>query len=279
MKIRAKTIRYTALGLCFGLMVSCTAPATNRQPETEAGNYQLVWADEFDYTGLPDTSKWSFDTEGNAWGWGNNEAQFYTSSDPDNASVKDGQLFITALKEEMNGHSYSSARLRTAKKGDWLYGRFEVRAKLPSGRGMWPAIWLLPTDWEYGGWPQSGEIDLMENVGYAPDTILSTVHTEAFNHVRGIQKGDSIVISTCYTDFHVYRLDWEADSMAMFVDGQHVFTFRKEGSSFAAWPFDKRFHLLLNVAVGGNWGGKFGIDDSIFPRTMVVDYVRVYQRK
>lgn len=260
------------------LFMSCSG-GPQKQVQTETENYRLVWSDEFDYTGLPDSSKWSFDTEGNAWGWGNNEDQYYTSDKLQNAEVKDGMLYITALKEELNGKQYTSARLRTARKGDWLYGRFEIRAKLPEGRGMWPAIWFLPTDWEYGGWPASGEIDLMENVGYMPDTILSTVHTEAFNHTKGTQKGDSITINTCYSDFHVYRLDWEEQQLSMFVDDQHVFTFKKEGYNFAEWPFDKRFHLLLNIAVGGGWGGTKGIDDSIFPQAMVVDYVRVYQKE
>lgn len=274
--MKAQILGYTLAATAL-IFMACSVK-TKKQVPTEAENYQLVWSDEFDYSGLPDSTKWSFDTQGNSWGWGNNEDQFYTANDIDNAEVRDGLLYINALKEELNGKKYSSARLRTAQKGDWRYGRFEIRAKLPEGRGLWPAIWFLPSDWEYGEWPKSGEIDLMENVGYMPDTILSTVHTNAFNHLKGTQKGDSITVPTCYSDFHVYRLDWDERQMAMFVDDQQVFTFEKRGSSSDEWPFDKRFHLLLNVAVGGNWGGSKGIDDRIFPQSMVVDYVRVYQK-
>jgi len=241
--------------------------------------YTLVWSDEFDYSGLPDTTKWSFDTDGNANGWGNNEAQCYTRDRLQNANVKEGYLTITALKEDYQGKKYSSARLRTISKGDWLYGRMEIRAKLPDGRGMWPAIWMLPTDWAYGGWPASGEIDIMENVGYDPFWIVASAHTKLYNHVQGTQKNNKIRIPDCYSDFHVYALEWEASEYRVFVDNQHYFTFKNEGTGSKAWPFDQRFHLLLNVAIGGNWGGAHGIDDTIFPRAMVVDYVRVYQEK
>lgn len=144
----------------------------------DKGGWKLIWSEEFDYTGFPDSTKWSYDTEGNVYQWGNNEAQYYTSGRKENAWVSDGVLRITALKEPMEGRSYTSARLITKGKGDWLYGRFEIRAKLPTGRGTWPAIWMLPTDWEYGDWPKSGEIDIMENVGYDPDTIVGSSHTE-----------------------------------------------------------------------------------------------------
>lgn len=240
--------------------------------------WELVWSDEFEYTGLPDSTKWEFDTEGNAWGWGNNEAQFYTSARTENASVKDGMLYITALKEDLEGKKYTSARLRTKGKGDWLYGKFEIKAKLPEGRGLWPAIWMLSTDWEYGGWPASGEIDIMENVGYMPDTILASAHTKTYHHTIGTQRSDTIVIPTCYDEFHLYQLEWQPDSYTVSVDDKPYFTFRNEGTGPNEWPFDKRFHLLLNVAVGGTWGGSRGIDDSIFPQSMVVDYVRVYRQ-
>ena len=242
-------------------------------------DYSLVWSDEFDYSGLPDAMKWSWDVDGNASGWGNKEAQFYTKDRIQNAAVKDGFLTITAIKEDFQGKKYTSARLVTKSKGDWLYGRVEVRAKLPEGRGMWPAIWMLPTDWEYGGWPASGEIDIMENVGYDPYVIVASAHTKSYNHVQRTQKNNKITIQNCYTDFHVYALEWEASEYRVFVDDQLYFTFKNEGTGFKEWPFDKKFHLLLNLAVGGNWGGSKGVDDTIFPRSMVVDYVRVYQKK
>ena len=243
------------------------------------GDYELVWSDEFNYTGLPDSKKWSYDTDGNAGGWGNNEAQYYTSGSLKNSEVKDGLLYINAIKEDFEGKKYTSARLVTRTKGDWLYGKIEVRAKIPDGRGMWPAIWMLPTDWTYGGWPASGEIDIMENVGYDPFVIVASAHTQAYNHVQGTQKSGKVNIADCYTQFHNYILEWEANEYRVYVDDKLVFTFQNEKKGFPVWPFDKRFHLLLNVAVGGNWGGAKGIDDTIFPRSMAVEYVRVYQKK
>jgi beta-glucanase (GH16 family) len=239
----------------------------------------LVWSDEFDYTGLPDTSKWSYDIAGNESGWGNKEEEFYTQARLKNAEVKNGFLNINAVKENYNGFKYTSARLITKFKGDWLYGRFEIRAKLPSGRGMWPAIWMLPTDWAYGGWPSSGEIDIMENVGYNPYVIVASVHTYSYNHVLGTQRSNNISVFDCYNAFHVYALEWDANVCRVYVDDQLYYTFMNAGTGYKTWPFDKRFHLLLNVAVGGTWGGAMGIDDTIFPRSMLVDYVRVYQVK
>ena len=258
-------------------LMGCMQKKAAQETVEELG-YRLVWADEFDYSGLPDSNKWSYDTKGNAYGWGNNEDQFYTEKRLENAEVREGKLFIHALKEDFEGKKYTSARLISKGKGDWLYGKFEICAKLPDGRGMWPAIWMLPTNWEYGGWPASGEIDIMENVGYMPDTILASAHTKTYNHSIGTQRSDTIVIPTCYDQFHVYGLEWEPEEYRVYVDNQHYFTFKNEGTGPNEWPFDKRFHLLLNVAVGGNWGGRMGVDESVFPRTMEVDYVRVYQK-
>ncbi len=239
---------------------------------------QLVWADEFNGKGLPDTTKWNYDMgKGcpNNCGWGNNELQYYTNQG--NARVENGFLMIEAKKEKMGGAEYSSARMATKFKGDWKYGRIEVRAQLPAGRGMWPAIWMLPTDWTYGGWPKSGEIDIMENVGYWPDSVLSTVHTNAFNGMKGTQKTQGLNYKDISTAFHVYSMEWEADEIRFYVDKALCNRFKNTHKNVDEWPFDQRFHLLLNIAVGGNWGGKYGVDDSIFPQKMLVDYVRVYQ--
>ncbi len=265
---------------CLGSVLApgCVKPDDPKPvPEKPSLVKTLMWSDEFDYTGLPNSAKWSYDTAGNAGGWGNNEKQFYTQARLKNAEVKDGYLSITARKEEYKGFQYTSARLVTKGKGDWLYGRMEIRAKIPDGRGMWPAIWMLPTDWAYGGWPASGEIDIMENVGYDPFVIVASAHTEKYNHSIGTQKNATINIPTCYSEFHVYTLEWEIKEYRVYVDDRLYFTFKNEGTGYKVWPYDKRFHLLLNVAVGGNWGGAQGIDDSVFPRTMVVDYVRIYQ--
>lgn len=256
-------------------LVLCNC-SNKEDPKPSEATYQLVWNDEFNINGLPDNTRWSYDIGGN--GWGNEEAQYYTSNIK-NAEVKDGYLYITAIKEELEGKKYTSARLVTKAKGDWTYGRFEIRAKLPKGTGMWPAIWMLPTDWEYGGWPESGEIDIMENLGYIPYFIAATVQTHSYNFRQNSQKQAITGVPDCYSEFHNYILEWEKEELRLYVDSKLYLTFKNEGTGFQAWPFDKRFHLLLNIAVGGTFGGVQGIDDSIFPQSMVVDYVRVYQIK
>jgi len=246
---------------------------------TPTGEWKLVWADEFDYEGYPDSSKWSYDTIGNEYGWGNNELQYYIHKDLSNAKVSDGKLIITAKIDSTFGKKYTSARLITKHKGDWLYGRFEIRAKLPTGVGTWPAIWMLSTDWEYGGWPASGEIDIMENVGYDPDTIVGSAHTQKYYHSIGTQKNARIACPDNYREFHTYILEWEPKEYRLYVDSIHYFTFKNEKKGFEVWPFDKRFHLLLNLAIGGNWGGMHGVDDILFPHRFEVDYVRVYKKR
>ncbi len=243
----------------------------------ENDKWELVWSEEFDYKGLPDEEKWNYDTIGNSYGWGNNELQFYTVARKKNVFVNGDHLIIKAVKERWNDFNYTSARLTSKEKGDWLYGRVEVRAIVPGGRGIWPAIWMLPTDWEYGGWPESGEIDIMEHVGYEPDSIHTTVHTGSFNHRIGTQVGKANYVPDCEQAFHVYAIEWFPDKIDFFIDDDNVFTFRNSGNGPDEWPFDKRFHLIMNVAVGGDWGIVHGIDATIFPEEMVIDYVRVFQ--
>lgn len=240
--------------------------------------WTLVWSDEFETNGLVDTARWNYDTRGNTYGWGNNEKQWYTVADTDNAIIRNGVLTITAIKELIEGKDYSSARLTTKGKGDWLYGKVELRAILPSGKGTWPAIWMLPTENTYGGWPKSGEIDIMEHVGYDPDTVHSTVHTELFNHTIGTQVGKSLGLPTATTDFHVYILEWDENEIRSYVDGNLYFNFKNNGEGPGAWPFDKPFYLIINLAIGGGWGGRQGINDSLFPHQFMIDYVRIYQK-
>lgn len=276
--------RFLILAFAVVLVFSCSRqtvgnPASQSVSVTATGGdfeSTPVWQDEFDYTGLPDSAKWGYDIGGH--GWGNNELQYYTRS-INNARVADGRLTITARKEVMEGKNYTSARLVSKNKGDFLYGSIEVRAKLPSGRGTWPAIWMLPTDWAYGGWPASGEIDIMEHVGYDPNRVLFSIHTEAYNHIKGTQKSGERNIPTAMTEFHLYRVDWTPDSIKGYFDNEQVFSFANEQKGPATWPFDKRFHLLLNLAIGGNWGGQKGVDDTIFPARFEIDYVRVYRMK
>ncbi len=241
-------------------------------------NWKLVWADEFDKNGLPDTTRWNYDTRGNSYGWGNNEAQWYTVARQENARIENGILKITAIKEPTQGKNYSSARLTTKNKGDWKYGKIEVRAKLPAGNGTWPAIWMLPTEYKYGDWPKCGEIDIMEHVGFDPDTVFSTVHTGKFNHMIGTQVGKRTGLPTATTEFHVYTTEWDENEIRSYVDGKHYFAFKNNGEGFEEWPFDQPFHLILNLAIGGGLGGQKGIDDSKFPHTFEIDYVRIYQK-
>lgn len=238
-----------------------------------------IWADEFNQSGLPDDQIWSYDVGGS--GWGNNELQYYTKADLDNAHVENGVLTIEAKKESYEGKNYTSARLVTKGKKDFLYGRIEVRAKLPAGRGNWPAIWTLASQSEYGQtyWPDNGEIDIMEHVGYDPGVVHATVHTKAFNHVINTQKAGITQVPDFDQVFHVYRIDWTPEYVKAFIDGKEYFTFQNTGKGWKEWPFDKKQHLLLNIAVGGNWGGQKGVDDSIFPSKMLIDYVRVYGLK
>lgn len=228
------------------------------------------WTEEFNTDGAPDASKWGYDIGGN--GWGNNELQYYT--DGLNASVNSGVLTITAKKEPFAGKAYTSARMVTKNKADWLYGRFEIKAKLPKGRGTWPAIWMLPTESVYGVWPNSGEIDIMEHVGYDLNNVHFTLHANAFYGGNG--KGGAKVISTATDDFHIYRLDWTPYGIRGYFDNEKVFEYINPNSGYASWPYDKKFHMLLNIAVGGSWGGAQGVDDTIFPATMQIDYVRFY---
>ncbi len=239
----------------------------------------LVWKDEFNKPGLPDSTKWSYDKGRGCpdiCGWGNNELQFYTHNRKENARIVKGKLIIEVHKEKFADANYTSARLVSKLKGDWKYGRIEVRAKLPFGRGIWPAIWMLPTNWEYGGWPNSGEIDIMEHVGYMPDSVFGSIHTGDYNGMRGTQKTKGISLSTLSKAFHLYAIEWTANSIIFLIDNVKYHEFKNEHTGSAAWPFDKQFHLLLNVAVGGHWGAKLGIDDTIFPQKMILDYVRVY---
>lgn len=250
------------------LLISCSLMSKSQYNK-------LVWSDEFNYKGLPDSTKWSYET-GNS-GWGNNELEYYTSNRMENARVEDGHLIIEARKEQYKGANYTSARILSKNKGDWKYGRIEVKAKIPYGKGMWPAIWMLPTTWVYGGWPHSGEIDIMENVGYMPDSVFGSIHTGAFNHVIGTQRTKGYFLNDLKEAYHIYAIEWTIDKVDFFIDGHMYHEFRNDQQGSEHWPFDQKFHLLLNVAIGGNWGGKYGVDDAIFPQKMEIDYVRVYQ--
>jgi len=250
--------------------------------QRDTRRWQLVWSDEFDYTGLPDSTRWGYDVGGQ--GWGNKELQNYTAGRKENARVEDGRLIIEARRDGPQNRRYTSARLVSKGKGDWTYGRFEVRAKLPSGRGTWPAVWMLPSLKTYGdgGWPDNGEIDIMEHVGFDPDVVHGSIHTRAYYHSIGTQKTSKTAVPNSRTEFNVYAVEWTPDEIRWYVNDKHFFTFTNERrtsrtAGYKQWPFDKPFHLILNLAVGGTWGGARGVDGSIWPQRMEVDYVRVYQ--
>ncbi len=264
------------------MLLGCYAKYKSDLP-ANSSQLQLVWGDEFERDGMPDPSLWSYDV-GNGCdlpcgcGWGNNELQYYTKANSKNARVKNNYLTIEAHREGVEKQKYTSARLISLKKHPIKYGRIEISAKLPSGVGTWPAIWMLPVSDTYGGWPASGEIDIMEHVGYVKDSIYGTVHTEAFNHMIGTQQSGEIYVPDAETTFHKYVIEWTENEINWYVNDMNYHVFRKERNDYKAWPFDQNFYLIMNLAVGGNWGGKKGVDENIFPQKMLVDYVRVYSK-
>jgi beta-glucanase (GH16 family) len=258
-------------------------PAAHGEPKASS-TWELVWADEFDHPGLPDPKRWAYDVGGD--GWGNRELQFYTSGRRENARVENGHLIIEARREKWQGRDYTSARLVTRGKVDWLHGRFEIRARLPSGRGTWPAIWMLPAGNAYGdgGWPDNGEIDIMEHVGHDADMVHASIHTRAYHHTIGTQKTARTKVPGARADFNVYAVEWTPQQIRAFVNDRQYFRFQNErltnkNADYKVWPFDKPFYLILNLAVGGFWGGEKGVDPAIWPARMEVDYVRVYRKK
>jgi beta-glucanase (GH16 family) len=257
------------LATCGGAS-SPVAPAGSQA----AAGWTLVFADEFDKAGAPDVSKWGYET-----GYiRNREAQYYTTR-PENARVEGGHLVIEGRHEAYQGYAYTSASLNTLGRFEFLYGRVEVRAKLPAGKGAWPAAWMLGVNRPQVGWPACGEIDIMENVGFDPLRVHGSVHTTAYNHAIGTHKTGITTVEDPAAASHVHAIEWHADRIEVSVDGRTYFTFRNEGSGTAAWPFDKPQYLLLNLAIGGSWGGQQGIDDSRFPMTYLIDYVRIYRRQ
>ena len=262
-----KLLFVVATSICL-LVVSCS----------EKQQTGLIWSDEFEGNVL-DKSKWKA-VVGNGCpqlcGFGNNELQYYTDN-AQNLKAENGVLTITATQDSIGENAYQSVKLVTQDREEWQYGRFEIRAKIPGGKGNWPAIWMLPAKNKYGGWPRSGEIDIMEHVGYNPNMVYGTVHTESFNHMKRTEDNDSLTVSSLYDEFHVFAIDWSEDKIDWFIDDKKYHTFYNRGSGNPdEWPFDQPFYLILNLAVGGSSGGKYGIANDIFPNRMEIDYVRVY---
>ncbi len=266
--LQAATTPPASLGATnYGVEVAMAPPTT-----------RPTFADEFD-TRI-DPRNWRYDVSRNRQGWANNEKQYYSKARPENARVEDGALVIEARRERLTkardhgGQDYTSARLISRRAMG--YGFYEVRARLPCGRGIWPAAWLLPAT---GKWPDMGEIDIVEMVGWDPNVVHATLHSGAFNHAKGTQRGAQRRVPTACTEFHTYQLDWQPDAITIGVDGHGYMRVRNDQPGrHAAWPFTRPYELILNVAVGGDWGGQKGIDDAGFPQAMRVDYVRYWQR-
>ncbi len=239
----------------------------------EKKGWDLVWSEEFDYKGSPAAETWGYET-----GYiRNHELQYYTDM-LENVRVEDGLCIITARLEGED--SITSASINTLGKYDFLYGRIEVRAKIPSALGTWPAIWMLGTNRSELGWPACGEIDIMEHVGYDPDQIHANIHTRAYNHSIGTNKGNQIEVADPWSDFHIYAVEWFEDHMDFFMDDSLYFSFENDMAlNNDTWPFDKPHYLLLNLAYGGTWGGNEGVDTSLLPVQYKIDYVRHYRAK
>lgn len=233
-------------------------------------NRKLIWEENFNGKAL-DTTVWNFELGNgcpNICGWGNNESQIYTKN---NHKVENGMLTITA---SYDGTQYTSTRITTKDKKEFQYGKMEVRAKLPQGKGLWPAFWMLGSNISQVGWPKSGEIDILEYIGKEPGQVFTSLHTQDSHgntintkktKIEGIEEG-----------FHLYAIDWNKDQIAFYVDNHLVYTFKPEVKNENTWPYNQPFYFLINMAIGGNFGGP-DIDNSVFPQEFSIDYIKVYQ--
>lgn len=235
--------------------------------------YVMVWNDEFNTPGLPDSTKWGYEVGKIR----NNELQYYTYKRMENARIQDTVLILEARKEAYKGSDYTSASLISRYKGDWLYGKFEFSAKDPGGRGTWPAIWMMPTDDVFGGWPKSGEMDIMEYVGMNPDNLYYTVHYEGASGKGHESSGIQTSYSQPFSKFIKFTFVWSPTKLEWYADDVKQYTYEKPSDDPRAWPFNKMFYLILNLAYGGQWGDQKGHDDTLLPHMFYIDYVRVYQ--
>jgi beta-glucanase (GH16 family) len=250
---------------------------TGYDAPTSYAGYSLAWSDEFN-SGALGTAAWSNqngDGCPNICGWGNNELEFYTDR-PDNLFFQDGKLIIEGKKEAFSGRSYTSSKILTSGKKTFKYGRIDIRAILPKGKGIWPALWLLPQNNVYGGWPTSGEIDLMELVGHEPNKVYGTAHYGPGPGSISISRGYTLPSGNFSDQFHVFSLEWKQDQLKWYVDNNLYSTVNKADIGSSTWPFNEDFFLIFNLAVGGNWPGNPDAS-TYFPQWMIVDYIRVYQ--
>jgi beta-glucanase (GH16 family) len=265
-------IALAALSPALGCRAGQQGPAGATPGVPQPTAWRLVWHDEFDGTAL-DTTKWVRETGGN--GWGNGELEFYTDR-VDNARVANGYLVIEARREAFGNRAYTSARLKTQGLGAWQFGRIEARIQIPRGQGLWPAFWMLGDNFAQVGWPGCGEIDIMENIGKEPARVHATVHGPGYSGANGVSSFYDVRAGAFADTFHVFAIEWQPGTMQWYVDSTvyHTVTARDLPGT---WVFNHPFFIILNVAVGGYWPGNPDTT-TVFPQTMRVDYVRVYQR-
>ena len=273
------TIRTATITVMSGAarkQVAVTQAAATSAAYPAPDGYSLVWHDEFNNGSELNADDWTHEVQNS--GWVNNELQNYVNHVTPGGSlvteVKNGSLQIHCLKE--NGKIYSGRVYARVKQG-WKYGYIEARIKLPKGKGTWPAFWMMPVN--FTKWPDDGEIDIMEEVGYHPNYTSSSIHCEKYNHQKGTQKTEERFTSGAEDDFHVYALEWTRDYIKTYVDGNPLLNFDNDGTGdYKTWPFNKEFYVIFNLAWGGAWGGQQGVDESVLPATMQIDYIRVFQK-
>ena len=267
--------------ICFRLIKPHKNSPEVLTQKTDGSDWKMVWSDEFDGQGLPDSTKWTFDI-GN-WGWGNNELQYYTDKKVENARMEGGNLIIEARKDD-NGLPWSSARLTTRGKVSFIYGKIEFRAKVPASRGSWSAGWLLGDKYvDEISWPYCGEIDVLENVGFELDgktgngKTHASIHCGAYYFKLNNQPTSITEVENMNNSFHEYTIEWLPSGMIIYIDGKKYFDYH-DTSNDLTWPFNKAQNIILNLAIGGGWGGAKGLDPVMTSQQFIIDYVRVYEK-
>ena len=263
--------------VCAAVLAATLSAAAEDKVVIPSGYERMVFCDEFDTGSMPDTTKWVYEK-----GYlRNGEMQYYTVGRKDNCYIEDGKLHLTARNDSatIDGkvRPVTSTSLVTHGKHSWKYCYVEVRAKLPASLGTWPAIWMMPENSVYGSWPRSGEIDIMEHVGYNPRNIHYSIHSYKYNHVKNTQKTHWVVRNDAAGEYHTFAFEWKENRMSWILDGQVQYTVVKDEDGWEAWPFDQNFYLILNLAFGGGWGGQQGVNLNSLPQHYVIDYVRIFQ--
>lgn len=255
-------------------MAPSAKPITGAHSSFIPAGYDLVWNDEFDYEGLPSSEHWGYQTGGH--GWGREELQLYTKDREENARVENGHLVLTARRENAGRNQFTSTRLVSKRKAEFTYGFFDIRAKMPSGRGLWPTIWMVGDTVTQIGWPNAGEIDIAEHHGRTPDSVYAAAQCIAANYANDTERSSAFYLPNAETAFNNYSLYWDRDELIWYINGEEYHREdRPDTFSTSNWPYQWPFYLIFNISVGGFEGGP--VDGSIFPSEMLIDYVRVYQ--